>query len=64
LSPLYHTTLKMKFKYPFSEYIDKINWSFLSDNPNVISLLEQNFDKIDWHFLSQNSNAIHILEEI
>jgi len=54
----------MKFKYPFSEYIDKINWSFLSDNPNVISLLEQNFDKIDWHFLSQNSNAIHILEEI
>ena len=42
---------------------DKISWYFLSQNPNVISLLEQNFDKINWNGLSRNPNAIHLLEK-
>ena len=43
--------------------INKINWSFLSDNPNAIHLLENNYDKINWHWLSQNPNAIHLLKK-
>lgn len=42
---------------------DKINWWWLSGNPNAIHLLEQNTDKIDWYMLSTNPNAIHILEQ-
>ena len=30
--------------------LDKANWEFLSDNPNAISLLEQNMNKVDWHY--------------
>ncbi len=40
----------------------KINWSYLSNNPNAISLLEKNFDKINWYNLSSNPNAISLLE--
>jgi hypothetical protein len=40
---------------------DKIDWSWLSDNKNAISLLEKNQDKIDWHSLSSNLNAISLL---
>ena len=42
---------------------DKIDWSYLSDNPNAIDLLENNIDKIDWVYLSRNENAIHLLEQ-
>lgn len=28
--------------------LDKLNWSFLSFNPNAINLLEENQDKIEW----------------
>jgi len=42
---------------------DKLNWMWLSLNPNAIHLLEQNPDKIDWIHLSENPNAIHILEQ-
>jgi hypothetical protein len=44
-------------------YLDKINWYFLSQNPDAIHILEKNLDKIDWYGLSLNSNAIHILEK-
>jgi len=42
--------------------LDKLNWDYLSLNPNAIHLLEQNMDKIDWVVLSENPNAIHLLE--
>jgi hypothetical protein len=34
--------------------INKIDWCWLSLNPNAIHLLEQNKDKIDWCNLSKN----------
>jgi hypothetical protein len=43
--------------------IDKLNWSYLSANPNAISLLEQNPEKIHWANLCENPNAIHLLEQ-
>ena len=51
-------------KYVLLDWIDKdkINWCWLSKNPNAIHLLENNLNKVDWDILSSNSNAIHILE--
>ena len=43
--------------------IDKLNWNFITSNPNAMYLLESNPDKIDWFLLSTNSYAIHLLEE-
>ena len=43
--------------------MDKIDWWFLSRNPNAINLLEQNIDKINWAMLSENPNAINLLEK-
>jgi hypothetical protein len=40
--------------------MDKINWWYLSENPNAIHLLEQNMDNIDWTSLSQNPNIFEI----
>ena len=42
--------------------IDKIQWSWLSKNPNAIDLLQQYPDKIDWNWLSENPSAIDILK--
>ena len=42
---------------------EKINWAFLSFNPNAIDLLEKYPDKIDWWNLSTNTKAIHVLEK-
>jgi hypothetical protein len=42
--------------------MDKINWFWLSSNPNAIHLLEKNLDKLNWSELCKNPNAIHILE--
>jgi hypothetical protein len=36
--------------------INKINWYYLSENPNAIELLKENKNKIDWHFFSKNPN--------
>jgi hypothetical protein len=47
----------------YEKHPDKINWVYLSGNPNAIHILEKNIDKIDWHMLSINPNAIHILEK-
>ena len=41
---------------------DKINWSWMSGNPNAIHLLEANPNKINWDQLSGNPSAIHLLE--
>ena len=43
--------------------IDKIDWRFLSANPNAIHLLEKNPEKIHWSNLSANPNAIHLLQQ-
>ncbi len=32
--------------------LDKLDWDWLSGNPNAIHLLEQNIDKINWYNLS------------
>ena len=37
--------------------IDKIDWFYLSINPNAISILEKNIDKITnsgWNYISRN----------
>ncbi len=50
-----------------AENLDKINWWFLSDNPNpeAIELLKANPTKIVWDYLSGNTNnqAIELLKE-
>ena len=43
--------------------LDKINWKWVSRNPNAIHLLEKNPDKINWCYLSGNPNAIPLLEK-
>jgi len=50
--------------YKLLDWIDinKINWDFLSQNPNAIHLLEKNIDKIYWRWLSENPNAMHLLK--
>jgi hypothetical protein len=47
----------------YKEVNDKINWWYLSLNPNAIRLLEKNIDKINWWNLSSNPNAIPLLEK-
>lgn len=34
--------------------IKKLNWGFLSKNPNAIDLLRENPQKIDWNLLNKN----------
>ena len=43
--------------------LKKLNWDYLSFNPNAIELLEKNQDNINWNFLSQNPNAIELLKK-
>ena len=42
---------------------DKIDFYYLSKNPNSISILEKNIDQIDWYNLPLNPNAMSILEK-
>jgi hypothetical protein len=39
----------------------KINWTYLSGNPNAIELLKDNQTKINWTLLSINPSAIELL---
>ena len=58
-------------KYELKDWIDinKINWTYLSDNPNdkalELLLKPENLDKIHWDNLSLNPNdkAIELLKE-
>ena len=43
--------------------LNKIEWEWLSSNPNAIQLLEKNPNKIVWEWLSKNPNAIKLLEK-
>jgi hypothetical protein len=47
-----------------SNNINKINWDYLSRNPNALDLLKKNQEKINWYYLSSNPNAISLLEKI
>ena len=40
---------------------DKLDWDYLSGNPNAMALLEKNIHKINWTWLSGNPNAIYLL---
>ena len=50
--------------YELRKWIDinKIDWDWLSTNPNAIDLLKTNQNKIDWFWLSKNPNAIDLLK--
>ena len=49
----------------FVDWVDsnRINYRYLSGNPNAIHILEKNLDKVNWDLLSENRNAIHILKK-
>ena len=51
-------------KYVLLDWIDKdkLDWFWLSKNPNAIDLLENNLNEVDWDVLSTDPNVIHILE--
>ena len=55
-----------KIKYVLKDWIplEKLNWTYLSINPNAIELLKANPDKIEWKYLSKNRNpeAIELLK--
>ena len=52
-------------KYVLLDWInkDKLDWFWLSANPNAIDLLKENISKsnIHWKFISSNPNAIDLL---
>ena len=50
---------------PIYNIIDdgKVDWVYLSLNPNAIPILEKNLDKVSWSLLSKNPNAIPMLEK-
>ena len=41
----------------------KIEWYYVSENPNTIELLKENINKIKWDRLSKNPNAIELLKK-
>jgi hypothetical protein len=51
--------------YKLRDWIDinKLDWEYLSKNPNAIHLLEQNQNKINWFELSNNHCALSLLEK-
>ena len=60
--------LRKKYENKYLLYwidIKKLNWDNLSENPNAINLLNNNFDKINWNRLSKNTNPkiINLLEK-
>jgi len=56
-----------KIKYKLKDWIppEKLDWNYLSENPNAIDLLKENPTKIFWTFLSANPApyAIELLKE-
>jgi hypothetical protein len=37
--------------------IKKLNWEYLSKNPNAIELLKENYNKINFKYLSYNKKC-------
>jgi len=55
--PVYRKKYGRESIHLLEKNLDKIDWSWLSENPNGLYLLENNTDKIDWDALSQNPNT-------
>ena len=53
-----------KVKHILRDWIplNKLNWKYLSENPNAIDLLKANKHKIVWDILSSNPTAIELLK--
>ena len=51
--------VKVKCKYEVNP--GKIDWGWISENPNAIDLLSQKPDKIDWYWLSWKSKCDTII---
>jgi len=47
----------------YNKLSNKVDWEYLSMNPNAIELLRANPSKIDWRALSKNPNAFELLQE-
>ena len=47
----------------YNKLSNKVDWEYLSMNPNAIELLRANPSKIDWRALSKNPEAIELLKE-
>ena len=66
-----YNNMKINNEFQYKKYlklrnwvnINKLDWNYLSENPNAIEFLERNPDKINWSNLSSNINnrAIEIL---
>jgi hypothetical protein len=55
--------IKERIEYENTILLDKkINWNWLSENPNAIKLLEKNKEKINI-YLSKNPNGVDLLEK-
>ena len=39
---------------------DKIDWNYLSTNPNAIEILKNNKHKLNWDYISSNINIFKI----
>jgi len=52
-------------KYVLLDWIDKdkLDWDYLSYNPNAIELLKTNIKKINWKNVYENPNAIDLLKD-
>ena len=50
----------MSLYYYIQDNLDKLNWNYLSKNPNAIHLLEQHSNKINWSNLSRNPKPLFI----
>jgi hypothetical protein len=61
----YKTIFKIKYKLKDWIPLEKLDWAWLSANPNAIELLKANPDNINWKMLLENTNprAIELLKE-
>lgn len=55
--------LKERVAEEYNKLSNKVDWEYLSMNPNAIELLRANPSKIDWRALSKNPKAIELLKE-
>jgi hypothetical protein len=45
----------------FEDYIDKLNWAYLSENPNLTpALIEKYKGKLNWEYLSANPSLFAV----
>jgi len=44
-------------------WLNRVDWYFLSGNSGAVHLLEQYYDYINWRSICHNKNAIHIIEQ-